>query len=119
MDYEFRCNLYGRFEAVFSMGHEALGLWVSEELGADQVMISTLLNKVDELQNKQCWEHQQTGREFTLTMNPDGIEVRAALLDDVGDEAPDELSHYDQESQASCGLDDFRQLLVSWREFTR
>ncbi len=118
MDYEFRRNLYGRYQAEFSMGHEALGLWLSEELGTDPLLISSLLKKVEQLQNQQCWQHQQPGREFTLTMNQDGIEVRAALLDDLADEAPDELNHYDQESQACCGLDDFRQLLESWREFT-
>ena len=119
MDYEFRRNLYGRYQAEFSMGHEALGLWLTEELATDQAMISILLNKLEKLQTQQCWHHHQPGREFMLTMNQDGIEVRAALLDDMADEAPDDLTHYDQESQACCGLDDFRQLLESWAEFIK
>ena len=53
-----------------------------------------------------------------LTMNPDGVEVRAALLDGLADETGDELSHYDQESESHCGLDDFRQLLEAWQDFT-
>jgi len=52
-------------------------------------------------------------------MNQDSVEVRAALLDDMAGEAPDELNHYDQESQACCGLDDFRQLLLAWAEFIK
>lgn len=99
------------------MGHEALGLWLTEELGADPVLINTLLDKIEQLQKMECWEHHQSGREFMLIMTPEGVEVRAALLDDLADEAPDELSHYDQESQSCCGLDDFRQLLEAWREF--
>jgi len=119
MDYEFRRNLYGGYQAEFSMGHEALGLWLTEELATDQAMINILLNKIEKLQTQQCWDYQQSGREFMLTMNQEGIEVRAALLDDMADEAPDDLAHYDQESQACCGLDDFRQLLESWAEFIK
>ncbi|HHJ80289.1 MAG TPA: UPF0231 family protein [Candidatus Tenderia electrophaga] len=119
MDYEFRRNLYGRYQAVFSMGHEALGLWLTEELATDQQMIVALLSKIEQLQARQRWQYQQPGREFILTMNQDGVEVRAALLDDMTDEAPDELNHYDQESYACCGLDDFRQLLQSWAAFIK
>lgn len=117
MDYEFRRDLYGHYQAELSMGHEALGLWLSEELGTDLVLAKNLLNKIEQLQKTEYWEHYQPGREFMLTMNPEGVEVQAALLDDSTDEAPDELNHYDQESQASCGLDDFRQLLTTWCEF--
>lgn len=118
MDYEFRRDLYGGYQAEFSMGHEAIGLWVTDELGSDAGQIAALLNKIEALQSQQCWQHQVAGREFVLTMNQSGVEVRAALLDDADDEAPDELSHYDQESEASCGLDDFRQMLEAWRTFT-
>lgn len=119
MDYEFRRNLYGRYQAGFSMGHEVLGLWLTEELATDQTLIDTLLKKIDQLQSQQCWEYRQPGTEFMLNMNQDGIEIRAALLDDMADEAPDELNHYDQESEACCGLDDFRQLLEAWATFIR
>jgi len=118
MDYELRRDIYGRFKAEFSMGHEALGLWLSDELATDQKQLALLLDKIDALEKQQCWEYRLPGREFSLTMTREGVEVRAALLDDLADEAPDELNHYDEESQASCGLVDFRQLLVSWCAFT-
>jgi len=51
-------------------------------------------------------------------MSRDDVEVRATLLDSLDDEAPAELNHYDQESQACCGLDDFRQLLEAWKAFS-
>lgn len=36
MDYEFKKNtLDGSYHAVFSMGHEALGRWLIEEIGKD------------------------------------------------------------------------------------
>lgn len=118
MDYTFRLDLYGAYQATFSMGHEALGLWLTEELADNAVLTATLLNKLDQLQNKQCWDYSLSGREFALTMNHEGIEVRAALLDAVMDELlHEELNHYEQESHASCGLDDFRQLLEAWQAF--
>ncbi len=58
------------------------------------------------------------GREFMLTLTREEASVRAALLDDEFDEAPEDLNHYDQESFASCGLDDFRQLVEAWQLFT-
>ena len=118
MDYELRRDLYGRHQAELSMGHEALGLWLTEEVGTDQRLIRSLLEKVEQLQNRECWEHHQPGREFMLTMTTEGVEVRAALLDDHGEEVAEDLSHYDQESESSCGLDDFCQLLEAWQAFT-
>lgn len=118
MDYELSRDIYGRHQAQLSMGHEALGLWLTEEVGTDQGLISELLEKVKQLKNRECWEHHQPGREFILTMAPDGVEVRAALLDDHDDEVTEGLSHYDQESECSCGLDDFYRLLEDWRGFT-
>lgn len=118
MDYELHRDLYGRHQAKFSMGHEALGLWLSEELGSDRQRLDTLLEKVGQLQQRGGGEYRQAGREFNLTIGPDGVEVRAARLDDRDEELSEGLSHYDQESEASCGLDDFRQLLEAWREFT-
>jgi len=101
------------------MGHEALGLWLTEELAVDHESIDFLISKIEHLQNNQCREYLQNGKEFTLRMNREGIEIRSMQLDSILDEAPEELSFYDQESYASCGLDDFQQLLLAWRTFTK
>ncbi|MDH5216361.1 MAG: YacL family protein [Gammaproteobacteria bacterium] len=119
MDYEFRRDLYGRYQARFSMGHEALGLWLTEELAANQELTDSLLDKIEHLKNSQCREYHQNGKEFTLHMSREGIEIHSLLLDNTFDEAPEELSFYDQESYASCGLDDFQQLLLAWQTFTK
>lgn len=118
MDYEFKRGIDGQSQAIFSMGHEIIGVWLGEELGVNLVQIDTLLMKINELLGCQCWEYRHTGVEFIVTMSRDNVEVRAALLDDMFDEPPDELDHYDQESCASCGLEDFQRLLLSWRAFT-
>lgn len=126
MDYEFKRDLYGHYQAEFSMGHEALGRWLTEEIGSNQIQINMLLNKLKEFHQQSCLEHQLPGREFMLEMNQDGIEIRAAQLDEANDNlsdylddnASEELTPYDQESYACCGLDDFQQLLVAWQLFT-
>jgi uncharacterized protein YacL (UPF0231 family) len=118
MDYEFRRDMYGRYKAEFSMGHEALGLWLTEELAGNSGLIQNLIEKIVQLQTQKAWDHVQQGHEFTLSMNRDGIEVRSSQLDDMGDVAPEELNHYDQESEACCGLDDFKRLLEEWQRFT-
>ncbi len=118
MDYDIYRDIYGCQQVRLSMGHEALGLWLTEEVGTDQGLISELLARVEQLKNSECWESHQQGREFVMTMTPDGVEVRATLLDGHDDEVAEGLSHYDQESECSCGLDDFAQLLEAWQVFT-
>lgn len=118
MDFEFRRDIYGNYQAQFSMGHEVLGRWLIDELGSDAVTISSLLIMIERLESKKCWEHNLVGRELLLNMNQDGVEVRVALLDDLTGDASNELNHYDQESFSCCGLDDFRRLLEAWSEFT-
>jgi len=51
-------------------------------------------------------------------MSRDDVEVCATLLDSLDDEATAELNYHDQESQACCGRDDFRQLLEAWKAFS-
>ncbi len=82
MDYELRRDIYGRYQAIFSMGHEALGLWLSEELNTNLPLIAQLQQQIEQLRQGEAWEYQHNGREFILTLRQDGVEVRAALLDD-------------------------------------
>jgi len=117
MDYQFRHDLYGRCHAVLSSGLEAFAHWLNDELQDNSKLSKLLLQQIEQLQQRQQWEFQHPGREFTLRMNQQEVEVRAMLLDDEHDLAPEELNHYDQESCAECGLDDFRQLLEAWQHF--
>ena len=36
MDYEFRRDPFGGYRARFSMGHEAIGQWLIDEVGKDE-----------------------------------------------------------------------------------
>ena len=81
MDYEIHRDIYNRPQAELSMGHEAHGLWLSEEVGTDQGLNGLLLEKIEALQNQTCWAHHLRGREVMLNMHPDAGEVCGALCE--------------------------------------
>lgn len=118
MDYEFTFDDIGRPVAKLSMGAEAVGRWLSEDLGSDKGRIDQLLGIIGQLEQRKISQHQESGTEFVLRMNQDEIEVFALVLDlDVDEELPENTNLYDEESHAGCGLPDFKQALLSWRSF--
>jgi len=120
VDYDFTHDIYGAFRAEFSMGHEALGYWLTYELRSRQTVISELLTIISELQNRQRMDYLMEGSEYNLLLSRDEAVVRAHALDsEFEEEQPDDnLVFYDQESTASCGLDDFIEILEGWQQFT-
>ncbi|MFK0574023.1 YacL family protein [Endozoicomonas sp.] len=124
MDYHFQRNFSGQPEAQFSMDHEAMGIWLTDELGSNRQQLEHLLQVVDSLEKGQRWEYFDDGNEYRLHLTRDRAEVRAALLDtemkpsayEEHDEM-EELDYYDNESISHCGLDDFKTLLLSWQNF--
>ena len=120
MDYDFTHDIYGAFKADFSMGHEALGYWVTYELRSRQNVITELLRVINELQQRQRLDYLMEGSEYNLILNQDEAIVRAHALDSAFDDnTPDDnLELYDQESTASCGLDDFIEIIEGWQKFT-
>lgn len=118
MDYEFTFDDVGRPFAKFSMGAEAIGRWLSEELASDDQMLHQLLAIIEQLQQRIISHHQVAGVEFLLRMHQDEVEVIALVLDvDMDDELPEDTQLYDEESYAGCGLADFKQVLLSWHAF--
>ncbi|WP_164549053.1 YacL family protein [Amphritea opalescens] len=120
MDYDFTHDIYGAFCAEFSMGHEALGYWLTYELRSRQAVIADLLRITESLKQKQRLDYVMEGSEYNLVLNQNEAIVRAHALDAYDDtEVPDDnLEFYDQESTASCGLEDFIELLEGWQQFT-
>ena len=117
MDYEFRTDLLGRHTAAFPMGHEALGNWLTSELGANVQRIEAVLAALQRIENRQSWEFELEGTEYGLQLSPEEAVVRAnSLFVDV-DELNDGMDYYDAESVAQCGLDDFKALLLDWIRF--
>lgn len=121
MDYQFYYNERQLPCARLSMEHEALGLWLCEELSNDVQQCQALLDAITRLIKGQLHEFQWQGHEFLLRLTRDDAEVTAlSLLQDYSlDEldAEEGLELYDAESRASCGLEDFQELLIEWQAF--
>lgn len=118
MDYKFSFNEYNRPLAEFTMGHEAIGRWFSEELSDNKQRIDALLDIIQLLEENRIFNHQIIGAEFQLRLSQDEIVVIALALEvDVDDELPEDMELYDEESFAECGLQDFKQAVNSWHEF--
>jgi len=118
MDYEYTIDEYGKVLARFSIGHEAIGLWFTEELAKDRHVIAELLDRIRQLEERKINRFDIQGREFQLRLNWDQIEVIALALGiEVDEELPESTNLYDQESYSECGLQDFKQAVLRWEEF--
>ncbi|MGL5106648.1 MAG: YacL family protein [Plesiomonas shigelloides] len=116
MDYEFRRDLMGAVKAEFSMGHEAVGRWLNDEVAGDQDKIATVLAGIDSVRGSER-QWQLVGREFTLLMDGEEVMVRANVMNFSSDQLEDDLQYYDEESLSLCGLEDFEQSLLAYRQF--
>jgi len=123
MEYEFIHDVItGRAKARFSLEHELIGPWIEVELGDDRAKLTQLLTAIDHVENGVKNEVVITGHEYTVMISLSDVEIHtnASLNDD--DILPDMLTtehiHFDENDGAACGIDDFRQLLLSWSKFT-
>jgi uncharacterized protein YacL (UPF0231 family) len=105
VDYDFTFSEYDKPIAEFSMGHEAIGAWFNDELGANQQRIEELVDIVDQLVRRRIQQRLIEGAEYRLRMNQEDVEL------------PENTNIYDDESHAECGLEDFQEALISWQEF--
>lgn len=119
MDYEFRRDGFGGYRARFSMGHEAIGQWLIDEVGKDEGVLEALFAAIDRLSARQQEEVRRPGRDYSLTLTQEEAEVKANVLNISLDEDLDDLAYYDDEQLALCGLEDFAAVLTSWRAFIR
>ncbi len=119
MDYDFTRDIYGNVCAEFSMGHEAIGSWLSEEVGNKKALISEIISAVEQLKARQIFDYTREGHEFDIEMTSDEAIVRAhSLSNDMDSDMPDnDMDFYDEESFARCGLDDFAGLMSGWQQF--
>jgi uncharacterized protein YacL (UPF0231 family) len=128
MEYEFvHDGITGEARALFSLEHEVIGPWIEVELGNNITKLTELLTAIDNVEKGHSTEVLITGSEYSVTLNRDDISIQTNVsmngsLNDNGEGLPemltDEHIHLDQNEMAGCGLDDFRDLLLSWGKFT-
>lgn len=119
MDFEFRKDtLTDSYKVLISMEQAALGTWVQESLGSDNVAIKQIMDEIAQLKQHQKEEYRLTGEEMTLTLTREDACVCAnSAMMDYNDELQDDMNYYDAESVAVCGLEDFEGLLQAWQQF--
>jgi len=122
MEYRFRKDtLNDSYRVDFSMGHEAFGSWLLNEIGAEVELVSQLIESLSQVRTLNDGQDQlMEGRDFSLILNRDDAIVRANSLN-IECELPDgeDFALYDDESASACGLDDFETMLQSWLAFIR
>jgi uncharacterized protein YacL (UPF0231 family) len=119
MEFDFRKDYFSdKATAKLSMGHEAFGIWLEQE-GQKKEWVESILKVIKQLQQREIKEYKLIGSEFCLYLNIEEASVVNHSLHDLelGEEAENDLSFYDQEIQAECGLEDFVNLMESWLAF--
>lgn len=98
MDYDFTFDEYDKPIAEFSMGHEAIGIWFNDELGANQQRIDELVDIIDQLVHHRIQQRQIEGTEYQLRLSQENVEVIALSLGlEVDEELPEDTNLYDEE----------------------
>ena len=119
MEFEFiRNTLMGEYYVKSSMGHEIVGRWLQEEIGKDWQKIEQVEKLLEQVRQAPQLEHTLVGSEISLNAQGDEIIVQENVLGH-GQEMDEgsEFDFYDSESTASCGIDDFEDLIEQWKTF--
>ncbi len=123
MEYEFIHDaITGEARARFSLEHEVVGPWLEVELGHDSEKLKQLLVAIDNVEKGHQNEVVITGHEYSVAISDGDVEIQtnAGLngSEPLSEMLTDDHIHIDQNENAACGIDDFRQLLLSWSKFT-
>lgn len=123
MEYEFIHDATtGEAKARFSLEHEVVGPWIEVELGHESAKFTALLTAIDSVEKGHESDVVITGHEYTVTISRDDVEIQTNASFNGAEPLSEMLTadhiHYDENEYASCGIDDFRELLISWSRFT-
>ena len=118
MEFEFKKDfITGQATIQTEMDHEAFATWLEME-GQSVKWVSLLIDKIERLQNRKLNEYKLAGSEFDLLLTTAEAQViNHRLMEGDEEELSDDLSFYNAEIEACCGLEDFKNLIESWLEF--
>ena len=125
MEYEFINDpITGSAKANFSLEHEVMGPWLEVEVGGNTEKLTALLTAISDVGKGTHQDVFITGHEYSIEIsNSDVVIKNNAGMNGTASELPIELAeefeNYDQNSESSCGLEDFKTLLMSWARFTQ
>ncbi|AWH88054.1 YacL family protein [Limnobaculum parvum] len=116
MDYELRIDVTGQVFASFSMGHEAIGHWLNEEVEGNLALLDEVELAIQQVRGSER-QWQKVGHEYTLWLDGEEVIVRANQIGLEGDEMEEGMFYYDEESLSCCGVEDFLEVLKGYRNF--
>ena len=125
MEFEFRKDFITRNATVsLSMEQHAFAVWLEHE-GQLITWVDELILNINKVQRNEVRSLKMMGSEFVLLLADGEASVMHHRLFDNEDEQyqdeiqmnEEDLSLYNLEIEASCGLEDFLNLIESWREF--
>jgi uncharacterized protein YacL (UPF0231 family) len=121
MEYEFIHDaITGDAKARFSLEHEVIGPWIEVELGNNNTKLKELFTIIEEVENGHQRDAVIVGHEYSISISQSDVEIypNASLDEDILPEMlTTEHIHIDDNEGAACGLDDFKTLLISWKNF--
>jgi uncharacterized protein YacL (UPF0231 family) len=122
MEYEFlHDTLTGNATARFSLEHQVIGPWLELEVGQNTEQLAKVLSAIDEVESGRAHEQVVAGKEYSLLLNKQDAEITANGLLTGAHDIPEALTsdnlQLDELASSSCGVDDFRDLLLSWAKF--
>ncbi|CAH0991886.1 hypothetical protein SIN8267_02001 [Sinobacterium norvegicum] len=117
MDYRFSKDFFGHYQVEISPEQEAFSHWLTNEIGRNQNRCKQVIDSVQKLQQKQCWDFDLNGQTLHLALTREQAIIHPGF-DDVDDDLNDEgLCEHDYRQNADCGLEDFALLIRAWYEF--
>ncbi|MEH6444312.1 MAG: YacL family protein [Oceanospirillaceae bacterium] len=133
MEYSFTRNDIGQPVARLNMEGEAFAHWLNIEMSSkhSHTQLAKVALAVEQLLVGSQWQYECEGREFFLELTRDQAIVKANAVIEQADELTSEQDDYEFSSDeyaedeqdfhvsesglvASCGLEDFQQLLAAW-----
>ncbi len=122
MEYEFMHDpITGNAKAKFSLEHEVIGPWLEVEVGQSTEKMTALLMAISTVDSGKQTELMITGHEYSIYLSRSDVTVQTNASMNGAETLPEHLlaEHidFDQNDVSNCGIDDFRQLLLSWARF--
>jgi len=124
MEYEFIHDpVTGSAKAKFSMEHEVIGPWLEVEVGHNTEKLTELLTAVSKRSVRQKNDILVSGHEYSAVFSDEDVTIQTNASLNGAQSLPDNLVaeqlDFDQNNVASCGIEDFKELLHSWAIFIK
>ncbi len=118
MEYQFIKNsLTGEYLVKCSMGHEIVGRWLQEEVTSQLNIIDDILQRLEWVVEGRHHEDSIEGREINVLIHRDEVTIQEnGFTHPLECDEPD-MHIYECESNASCGFEDFVELIKAWKDF--